>query len=127
MKILVLMEWCSLSPVMKTVLLPLHTLCKLLILIVPYLSIFDGCRLNGREVKCPSCNDMLNNERIYPDNFAKREIQALEARCVYARLGCEEVSSLKAILVSKDLSILSAFLVYYKMVGNIKLTTCAEV
>ena len=94
---------------MKTVLVPLHTLCKLLILIVPYLSIFDGCRLNGREVKCPSCNDMLNNERIYPDNFAKREVQALEARCVYARLGCEEVSSLKAILVSKDLSILSAF------------------
>lgn len=45
---------------------------------------------------------MLTNDRIYPDNFAKRQIYTLEAKCVNYKQGCEVQSSLKSVIVSSS-------------------------
>ena len=60
-------------------------------------------KTNGPGRKCPACNEILTGSKIYPDNFAKREVYTLEAKCTYQKLGCTEQNNLKSILVSHNI------------------------
>ena len=43
--------------------------------------------------RCPVDNEMLSEEQLFPDNFAKREILSLTVRCPNA--GCKDKMELR--------------------------------
>lgn len=45
--------------------------------------------------RCPNCKEFVSPSKIYPDNFARREVESLRIRCPNRRKGCNVVCSLK--------------------------------
>lgn len=56
--------------------------------------------LSGRDTgqKCPVDNEVLTEDQLFPDNFAKREILSLTVRC--RNVGCSEIMELRHLEVS---------------------------
>ena len=51
----------------------------------------SSCSDTGQ--RCPVDNEMLSEEQLFPDNFAKREILSLTVRCPNA--GCKHKMELR--------------------------------
>lgn len=54
------------------------------------------------EARCPVDNSTVIREQLFPDNFAKREIQNFQVKCPRSKEGCTTVEILKQLPVSRD-------------------------
>jgi len=55
-------------------------------------------RENGSS-DCPTCKHALDESRLFPDNYANREIQSLTVKCPNTKLGCTAVVELRNVQV----------------------------
>ncbi|XP_023228553.1 TNF receptor-associated factor 6-like isoform X2 [Centruroides sculpturatus] len=58
--------------------------------------------ISKEERCCPLDKQMLTEEEIFPDNHARREIQALKVQCPQIKNGCNVITELKTIELHKS-------------------------
>lgn len=66
---------------------------NLIILAQPKVLLFLLLQHSDTGQKCPVDNEMLSEDQLFPDNFAKREILSLTVRC--PNRGCAEKMELR--------------------------------
>lgn len=55
--------------------------------------------LSDGKKKCPIDNEDLTVGKMFPDNFAKREILSMKVRCPNRKMGCNTCVELKHVEV----------------------------
>ena len=63
--------------------------------------IYHYSRENGSS-DCPTCKHALDESRLFPDNYANREIQSLTVKCPNTKLGCTAVVELRNVQVRSN-------------------------
>lgn len=62
--------------------------------------LFFFLQISDTGQRCPVDNEMLSEDQLFPDNFAKREILSLTVRC--PNLGCADKMELRHLEVKKN-------------------------
>lgn len=63
---------------------------------------FWSCRES--HTRCPVDNEELLETDLFADNFAKREIQNFNVRCPNSKQGCDVITTVKQLPVSRPFS-----------------------
>lgn len=64
--------------------------------------LFFFLQISDTGQRCPVDNEMLSEDQLFPDNFAKREILSLTVRC--PNLGCADKMELRHLEVKKTVT-----------------------
>ena len=85
------------------------------------------CDFRESHTRCPADNEEISEKDLFPDNFAKREIQNFNVRCPNSRQGCEVITTVKQMPVGTFLCVCVCVFVCMHMSARVCLYACRHV